>query len=74
MWKRWWLGMKMTTMIMMITTIRFVNMFEIDVVEIASTGNQDHIYNVTIATKSYYCRPKSPPLSHGWAYECDHVL
>lgn len=54
--------------------IHVVNMFEVDVVEMVSLGSKDHVYNITIGNKSYYCQPKNPPLSHGWAYECDYVF
>jgi len=46
------------------------NMFEIDVLSMKDE-NPTHLYNITIGQSWYYCKPKTPPLSHGWSYECE---
>ena len=41
---------------------------EIDIDQFNKTS-----YSIHIGDKSYMCETKKPPVSHGWAYECDIV-
>lgn len=39
--------------------------FEVDIDRLNGSS-----YKIWIDNKYFSCTPKSPPLSHGWAYEC----
>ena len=44
----------------------FVNgNFEIDI-----DKKNNSTYLIIVDNKSFFCTPKTPPLSHGWSYEC----
>ena len=39
--------------------------FEVDIDKLGNTS-----YKIWIDDKYYTCKPKTPPLSHSWSYEC----
>lgn len=40
--------------------------FEVDIDKLGNSS-----YKIWIENKYFSCTPKTPPLSHSWAYECE---
>lgn len=56
----------MKTYIAILLIVKMVSGFEVDI----DWVNQNTTM-LTIGDKAYQCKIKNPPLSHGWAAECE---